>query len=55
MVLRFWRDFGIFVLLIGVGYYLVSRDITKNRALIYLGILAKLFDVVALSFRFAIS
>ncbi len=51
--LRFWGDFGFAVLLIGVGYWMVSRDITKNRGIVWLGIFAKLFDVVALSWRWA--
>lgn len=53
MALRLWRDFGIFVLMIGVGYYLVSRDLTRNNSLVLLGIAAKAFDVIALSLRFA--
>ena len=54
MALRLWRDFGIFVLLIGVGYYLVAIDVTKNRALALLGVFAKLFDVVTLTYRYFI-
>ncbi len=53
MALRLWRDFGIFVLMIGVGYYLVSRDLTRNSSLVLLGIAAKAFDVIVLSLRFA--
>ncbi|HEX5415005.1 MAG TPA: hypothetical protein VFZ25_05010, partial [Chloroflexota bacterium] len=53
LVLSFWSDFGFAVVLIGVGYYLVGRDVTQNRALVWLGIFAKLFDVLVLSFRFA--
>ncbi len=49
--LRFWGDFGFAVWLIGVGYWIVSRDVTKNRGIVWLGIFAKLFDVVALSWR----
>jgi hypothetical protein len=51
--LRFWGDFGFAVLLIGVGYWMVSRDVTKNRGIVWLGIFAKMFDVVALSWRWA--
>ncbi|MCI0508372.1 MAG: hypothetical protein L0Z73_20050 [Gammaproteobacteria bacterium] len=54
MALRLWRDFGIFVLLIGAGYYLVALDISKNRGLALLGVFAKLFDVVTLSYRYSI-
>jgi hypothetical protein len=50
---RFLSDFGFAVVLIGVGYYLVSRDLSQNRALVWLGVVAKLFDVVTLSSRFA--
>jgi len=53
-ILRFWGDFGFAVLLIGVGYWIVSREVTKNRGLVWLGIIAKLFDVVALSVRWAV-
>ena len=49
--LRFWGDFGFAVLLIGVGYAIVARDVTRNRGIVWLGILAKLFDVVAISSR----
>jgi hypothetical protein len=51
--LRFWGDFGFAVVLIGVGYWIVARDITKNRGIVWLGVFAKLFDVVALSWRWA--
>ncbi|WP_455210142.1 hypothetical protein [Kaarinaea lacus] len=54
MALRLWRDFGIFVLLIGVGYFIVSMDITINSGLAFLGIFAKLFDVVTLTYRYTI-
>lgn len=51
--LRFWGDFGFAVLLIGVGYYIVARDVTSNRGIVWLGIGAKLFDVVTLSLRWS--
>lgn len=54
MSLRFWRDFGFAVAIIGVGYYLVSRDVASNRGLVWIGILAKMFDVIVLTYRFAI-
>src|SRR5437588_8695828 len=53
MALRFWSNFGFAVVLIGGGYYIVSRDITRNRGMVWLGIFAKLFDVVVLTYRFA--
>jgi hypothetical protein len=52
MTLKFWGDFGFAVVLIGVGYYLVSRDVTVNHGLVWLGIGAKLFDVFVLSYRY---
>lgn len=52
-VLRFWSDFGFAVLLIGYGYWMVSRDVTRNRGLVWLGVFAKLFDVVVLTWRWA--
>lgn len=54
MAVRLWRDFGIFVLLIGVGYYIVAMDINKNRGLVILGVFAKLFDVITLTYRYLI-
>lgn len=51
--LRFWGDFGFAVLLIGIGYWIVSRDVTRNRGIVWLGIFAKLFDVVVLTWRWA--
>jgi hypothetical protein len=53
MALTFWSNFGFAVVLIGGGYYLVSRDITQNRGLVWLGIFAKLFDVIVLTYRYA--
>ncbi len=50
--LRFWGDFGFAVLLIGAGYAIVARDVFSNRGLVWLGVFAKLFDVVVLSWRF---
>ena len=46
--LRFWQDFGFAVILIGVGYWIVARDFGMNRGIIWLGIFAKLFDVIVL-------
>jgi hypothetical protein len=54
MALRFWSDFGFAVVLIGVGYYLVSRNLDANHGLVWLGVFAKLFDVTVLTYRYAI-
>ena len=52
LVLAFWRDFGIFVALIGVGYAMVALAPARHIGIVYLGIAAKLFDVVMLSYRY---
>jgi hypothetical protein len=52
MALRLWADFGFAVLLIGYGYQLIGKDVTKNRGIVILGIVAKLFDVVNLTTLF---
>lgn len=54
MTLKFWGDFGFSVLLIGFGYFLISLEPSKNLNIIWLGIFAKLFDVVTLTHRFVI-
>lgn len=46
-----WADFGYCVALIGAGYLIIARDVTRNRGIVWLGIFAKLFDVVVLSWR----
>ncbi len=51
---RFFSDFGFTVVAIGIGYFLVSLDVTKNRGIVWLGIIGKLYDVVVLSYRFII-
>src|SRR5262245_42403477 len=47
---KLWGDFGFCVALIGVGYLMVAFDLT-NRALVWLGIGAKAFDVIVLTSR----
>lgn len=51
--LRFWGDFGFAVVLVGVGYAIVAADITKNRGIVWLGVFAKLFDVVVITWRWS--
>ncbi len=36
------RIFLMFVFFFGVGYYIVSRDVTKNRGIVWMGALAKI-------------
>ena len=48
-----WADFGFVVLLIGYGYQIISRNIRKNRGIVLLGMIAKLFDVINLSLLYA--
>ncbi len=52
MAMRLWADFGFAVILIGLGYQIVSRNIRSNRGIVLLGIIAKLFDVVNLTLLF---
>lgn len=52
MALRLWADFGFAVVLIGFGYQLVAYDVTKNRGIVLLGVGAKLFDVINLSYLY---
>lgn len=49
--LRFWRDFGFAVMLVGAGYAMVGFDIDANRGIVWLGVFAKAYDVVMLSLR----
>lgn len=49
MAMRLWADFGFAVILIGFGYQIISRDVSKNRGIVVLGIIAKLFDVINLT------
>ena len=49
MAIRLWADFGFAVILIGFGYQLLARDVRKNRGIVLLGIIAKLFDVINLT------
>jgi hypothetical protein len=53
MALRLWADFGFAVVLIGYGYQIISRDVDRNRGIVILGIVAKLFDVINLSTLYA--
>ena len=48
---QLWADFGVFVILIGVGYLFIAADPPRQRMLVWLGVLAKGFDVVVLSWR----
>lgn len=52
MAIRLWADFGFAVILIGLGYQIIARDVNKNRGIVLLGIIAKLFDVVNLTLLF---
>lgn len=52
MAMRLWADFGFAVILIGLGYQIISRNIRKNRGIVLLGIIAKLFGVINLTLLF---
>jgi hypothetical protein len=49
--IRFWGDFGYAVLLIGLGYAIIALDVDRNRGIVWLGIVAKLFDMIVLPLR----
>ena len=51
--IRFWGDFGYAVLLVGLGYAIIGLDIDKNRGIVWLGIVAKLFDMIVLPLRWS--
>jgi hypothetical protein len=51
--LRFWGDFGFAVLLVGLGYLLIALDLNRGKGIAFLGVIAKLFDVIALPTRWA--
>lgn len=38
-------------MIIGLGYLMVAQDVRSNRGIVWLGIFAKLFDVLTLSWR----
>ena len=52
MAMLLWAFFGFAVILIGFGYHIISRDVTRNRGIVILGILAKLFDVLSFTTLF---
>lgn len=47
-----WGDFWINVILLGLGYYIVSRDTSKNHGLVRLGILGKLGVAAIVTHRY---
>ena len=51
--LRFWGDFGFAVLLVGLGYLIIALDLNRGRGIAFLGVIAKLFDVIVLPTRWA--
>jgi len=55
MAMILWADFGFFVVLIGFGYHIISRDVFKNRGIVLLGIIAKLFDVFNLTILYLLA
>lgn len=50
--LIFFRFFMIAVILFGIGYYWVSRDLLANRAIIWLGLVAKLMIFFTFAYYF---
>lgn len=54
LALIFFRFFMIAVILFGVGYYIVSRDLLANRAVIWLGLAAKLIIFFTFVYYYAL-
>ena len=52
--LIFFRFFMIAVILFGIGYYWVSRDLLANRAVIWLGLVAKLVIFFTFAYYYAL-
>jgi len=53
-MLIFFRFFMIAVILFGIGYYWVSRDLLANRAVIWLGLVAKLIIFFTFTYYYAL-
>jgi len=47
-----WSDFAACVILFGVGYFLVSRDVRKNHAVVVMGVIGKVGVTAAMTLRF---
>lgn len=52
--LIFFRFFMIAVILFGIGYYWVSRDLLANRAVIWLGLAAKLMIFLTFAYYYVL-
>lgn len=53
-ILIFFRFFMIAVILFGIGYYWVSRNLLANRAIIWLGLVAKLMIFFTFAYYYAL-
>jgi hypothetical protein len=54
LALIFFRFFMIAVILFGIGYYVVSRDLLANRAVVWLGLIAKLIIFFTFVYYYAL-
>ena len=54
LALIFFRFFMIAVILFGIGYYVVSRDLRANRAIVWLGLIAKLIIFFTFVYYYAL-
>ena len=54
LALFFFRFFMIAVIIFGVGYYIVSRDLFANRAVVWLGLMAKLIIFFTFLYYYAL-
>lgn len=54
LALLFFRFFMIAVILFGVGYYVISRNLLANRAIIWMGLIAKLIIFFTFVYYYAL-
>lgn len=48
----FYRLFMIAIIVFGIGYYIVSRDLSQNRAIVWLGLACKMILFIVFAFIF---
>lgn len=54
LTLIFFRFFMIAVIIFGAGYWAVSRDLAANRAVVWMGLIAKLFIFFTFVYYYAL-
>ena len=54
VALSTYRLFWVLVIIFGIGYYIISRDLTKNRAVLWMAIAGKLAVFIIWSYDYSI-